>query len=53
MATIAQRTRTWPILSKQAQRGLLPVFVSTHVMREFILEVGLHAWPRFMSFARV
>ena len=26
---------------------------STHEMREFILEVGLHAWPRFMSFARV
>ena len=26
---------------------------STHVMREFILEVGLHAGPRFMSFARV
>ena len=38
---------------KRAPSCLRSTNCSTHVMREFILEVGLHAWPRFMSFARV
>ena len=46
MATIAQRTRTWPILSKQAHRGAPSCLRSSHVARASIhIEVGLHAWP--------